>query len=84
MREMGIWMKRHSAHFLKDTYLRHDGWVLSDTRITVRFGVVGSLQSLHAKSDYLVNNNKIGPTHITSPTELDTMYTVVTAPPGAP
>jgi hypothetical protein len=31
MREMGIWMKQHLAHFLKDTYLRYDDWVLSDT-----------------------------------------------------
>jgi len=31
VREMGIWMKRHPAHFLEGTYLRYVGWVLSDT-----------------------------------------------------
>lgn len=30
VREMGIWLKRHPAHFLEGNYLRYVGWVLSD------------------------------------------------------
>ena len=27
---MGVWLKRHPAHFLEGNYLRYVGWVLSD------------------------------------------------------
>lgn len=44
MLEMGIWMKRDSAHFLKDTYLRYDGWVLSTVSGLIEYTTYGDSQ----------------------------------------
>ncbi|KDQ07525.1 hypothetical protein BOTBODRAFT_119941 [Botryobasidium botryosum FD-172 SS1] len=53
--EMGVWLKKHPAHFLDGNYLRYVGWVLSDTNTHVRLEAVKALTSLYAKPDYLVS-----------------------------